>query len=228
MRPLYALDCSKNDEGCGQRLRLDRYPLQKLRIYPTDCDVWNVERWRPKKIEPSRRVTLVGSWRARASAMWTIDLFIPSPPHPISEILACFFAFPTPTIATPISPPLLVVYTQLNVNWIVITSFIHYINNMSFSGPIPELETVQEEKETRSNANVLFKKSKKRSFTILEQEEVIETSKSDYTPSITLIYRSFQLHYFYMTSWELVQLFLFLIQSVFNLLFYYTNEKVRL
>ena len=45
---------------------------------------------------------------------------------------------------------------------------------MSFYGPIPELETVQEEEETRSDANALFKRSKKRSFTILEQKEVIE------------------------------------------------------
>ena len=38
-----------------------------------------------------------------------------SPPHPISEILACFFAFFTPTIATPITTPILLVYTQLKV-----------------------------------------------------------------------------------------------------------------
>ena len=44
MRLPYALGCSTNDEGCGQRLRLDRYPLQKLRICPTGCDIWNVER----------------------------------------------------------------------------------------------------------------------------------------------------------------------------------------
>ena len=59
---------------------------------------------------------------------------------------------------------------------------------MSFYKPIPELETVQEEKETRSDANVSFKKSKKRSFIILKQKEVIETSESDYTSSITFIY----------------------------------------
>ena len=45
---------------------------------------------------------------------------------------------------------------------------------MSFSGPVPELEIVQEEKETRSDANALSKKLKKRSFTILKQKEVIE------------------------------------------------------
>ena len=98
---------------------------------------------------------------------------------------------------------------------------------MSFYGPVPELETVQEELETRSDANAPFKKSKKRSFTILKQKEVIETSESDYTSSITLIYRSFQLHYSYMTSWEPVQLFLFLIQSVLNLLLYHTNQKTQ-
>ena len=62
---------------------------------------------------------------------------------------------------------------------------------MSFYGPIPELETVQEEEETRSDANAPLKRSKKRSFTILKQKEVIETSGPDYTSSITLIYRSF-------------------------------------
>ena len=71
---------------------------------------------------------------------------------------------------------------------------------MSFYGPIPELETVQEEEETRSGANALLKRSKKRSFIILEQKEAIETSEPDYTSLITLIYRSFQLHYPYMTS----------------------------
>ena len=71
---------------------------------------------------------------------------------------------------------------------------------MSFYESIPELETVQEEKETRFNANALFKRSKKRSFIILKQKEVIETSEPDYTPFITSIYRSFQLYYSYMTS----------------------------
>ena len=96
---------------------------------------------------------------------------------------------------------------------------------MLFSGPIPELETVQEEKETRSDANAPFKRSKKQSFIILEQKKAIETLESDYIPSITLIYRSFQLYYSYMTSWEPVQLFLFFIQSILNLLFYHTNQK---
>ena len=71
---------------------------------------------------------------------------------------------------------------------------------MSFYELIPELEIVQEEKETRSDANALLKKSKKRSFTILKQKKAIETSEPDYTSFITLIYRSFQLHYPYMTS----------------------------
>ena len=98
---------------------------------------------------------------------------------------------------------------------------------MSFSGPIPELETVQEEEETRSGANAPFKRSKKRSFIILEQKEAIEASGSDYTPPITPIYRLFQLYYPYMTAWEPVQLFLFLIQSVLNLLLYHTNQKTQ-
>ena len=71
---------------------------------------------------------------------------------------------------------------------------------MSSCGPIPELETVQEELETRSDANAPFKRLKKRSFTILEQKEVIETSELNYTSSITPDYRSFQLYYVYMTS----------------------------
>ena len=99
---------------------------------------------------------------------------------------------------------------------------------MSFYGSIPELKTVQEEKETRFNANAPFKRSKKRSFTILKQKKVIETSKSDYTSFITFIYRSFQLHYSYITFWEPVQLFLFLIQSILNLLFYHTNQKAQI
>ena len=70
---------------------------------------------------------------------------------------------------------------------------------MSFYGPIPELETVQEEEETRSGANAPPKRSKKRSFIILKQKEAIETSGPDYTSFITLIYRPFQLHYLYMT-----------------------------
>ena len=71
---------------------------------------------------------------------------------------------------------------------------------MSFYGSIPELEIVQEEEETRSDANAPFKRSKKRFFTILEQKEAIETSEPDYTSFITPIHRSFQLHYPYMAS----------------------------
>ena len=67
-------------------------------------------------------------------------------------------------------------------------------------GLIPELETVQKELGTRSNANAPFKRSKKRSFTILKQKEAIETSKPNYTSFIIPDYRSFQLHYVYMTS----------------------------
>ena len=82
---------------------------------------------------------------------------------------------------------------------------------MSFYELISELETVQEEEKTYSDANTLFKRLKKRSFIILKQKEVIETSEPDYTSFITFIYRSFQLYYFYMTSWEFVHLFLFFI-----------------
>ena len=71
---------------------------------------------------------------------------------------------------------------------------------MSFYGLIPELETVQEEKETRSSTNAPFKRSKKQSFIILKQKEAIGTSEFDYISSITLIYWLFQLHYFYKTS----------------------------
>ena len=52
---------------------------------------------------------------------------------------------------------------------------------MSFYEFIPELETVQEEKKTRSGANTFFKRSKKQSVFILEQKKVIETLKLDYT-----------------------------------------------
>ena len=120
--------------------------------------------------------------------------------HSINKILACFFAFFISIIAILISLSLLVIYTQLNVNWIVITNFIHYINNMSFSEFISELKIVQEEKETRSDANVLFKRLKKWSFIILKQKEIIETLGSDYTSSITLIDLLFQLYYLYITS----------------------------
>ena len=42
-----------------------------------------------------------------------------------------------------------------------------------------------------------------------------------------LHYRPFQLHYVYMASWSPVQLFLFLIQSVFDLLLYHINQKAQ-
>ena len=71
---------------------------------------------------------------------------------------------------------------------------------MLFYKLIPELKTVQEEKKMRSDTNALFKRSKKRSFIILKQKEVIETSGSNYIPLITSIYRLFQLHHPYMIS----------------------------
>ena len=80
------------------------------------------------------------------------------------------------------------------------SSLLHHINIMSFSGPTPELAIVQEEEETRVGANVLISKSKKRRFPVSKQKKVIQTSGSDYTSSITSIYRSFQLHHAYMTS----------------------------
>ena len=99
---------------------------------------------------------------------------------------------------------------------------------MSFYELIPELETVQEELKTRSDANALSKRSKKRSFIILKQKEAIETSESNYTSSITPDYRPFQLRYIYMTSWSPVQLFLFLIQSILDLLLYHINQKTQI
>ena len=107
-------------------------------------------------------------------------------------------------------------------------SFIHYINNMSFYKSIPELKIVQEEKETRSDTNILFKRSKKRSFIILKQKEVIETSEPEYTSFITFIYRSYQLYYSYMAFWKFLQLFLFLIQLILNLLLYHMNQKAQI
>ena len=70
---------------------------------------------------------------------------------------------------------------------------------MSFSESTFELATVQEEKKTRADANALISKSKKRRFIVLKQKQTIQTSESDYTSSITSIYRSFQLHHAYMT-----------------------------
>ena len=71
---------------------------------------------------------------------------------------------------------------------------------MSFAESTSELVIVQKEKKTRVDANALISKSKKRRFTVLKQKKVIQTSESDYTSSITSIYRSFQLHHAYMTS----------------------------
>ena len=71
---------------------------------------------------------------------------------------------------------------------------------MSFSVSTSELIMVQKEKKTRVDANVFISKSKKRRFIVLKQKKVIQTSESDYTSSITSIYRSFQLHHAYMTS----------------------------
>ena len=95
---------------------------------------------------------------------------------------------------------------------------------MSFSGPTPELATVQEEEKTRAGANAPISKSKKRRFTVLEQKKAIQTPESDYTPPITSIYRPFQLHHAYMASWEPVQLFLFLLQPILDLLLHHTNQ----
>ena len=71
---------------------------------------------------------------------------------------------------------------------------------MSFAGPTPELATAQEEEETRADANAPISKSKKRRFTVLKQKKIIQTFESDYTFSITFIYRSFQLRHACMTS----------------------------
>ena len=71
---------------------------------------------------------------------------------------------------------------------------------MSFVESTFELIIVQEEKKTRVDANVFISKSKKRRFIVLKQKKIIQTSESDYTFSITFIYRSFQLHHVYMTS----------------------------
>ena len=108
------------------------------------------------------------------------------------------------------------------------SNLLHHINNMSFAESTSELVIVQEEKKTRVDANVFISKSKKRRFTVLKQKKVIQTSESDYTFSITFIYRSFQLHHAYMTSWKFVQLFLFLLQSIFDLLFHHINQKIHI
>ena len=98
-------------------------------------------------------------------------------------------------------------YSIINTSILVIaTSFessesclLHHINNMSFSESTFELVIVQKEKKTRVDANVLISKSKKRRFIVLKQKKIIQTFESDYTSSITFIYRSFQLRHAYMT-----------------------------
>ena len=107
------------------------------------------------------------------------------------------------------------------------SSLLHHLNSMSFSESTLELVIVQEEKKTRANANALISKSKKRRFIVLKQKQAIQTSESDYTSSITSIYRSFQLHHAYMASWEFVQLFLFLLQSILDLLLQHINQTTH-
>ena len=99
-------------------------------------------------------------------------------------------------------------------------------NNMSFVESTFQLIIVQKKKKTRVNANVFILKSKKRRFIVLKQKKIIQTLKFDYTSFITFIYRSFQLHHVYMTSWKFVQLFLFFLQSIFDLLFYHINQTI--
>ena len=98
---------------------------------------------------------------------------------------------------------------------------------MSFAESTLELVIAQEEKKTRVDANALISKSKKRRFIVLKQKKVIQTFEFDYTFFITFIYRSFQLHHACMTSWEFVQLFLFLLQSIFDLLLQHINQKIH-
>ena len=107
------------------------------------------------------------------------------------------------------------------------SSLLHYINNMSFVESTSELIIAQKEKKTRVDANALISKSKKRRFIVLKQKKVIQTFESDYTFSITFIYRSFQLHHVCMTFWKFVQLFLFLLQSILDLLFQHINQKTH-
>ena len=71
---------------------------------------------------------------------------------------------------------------------------------MSFNESTSQLEIVQEEFETRADANVLIKIFKKRTFIIAEQKKKINTSESAYTSSITSIRRSFELRHPYMIS----------------------------
>ena len=106
------------------------------------------------------------------------------------------------------------------------SNLLHHINIMSFFESTFELAIVQKEKKTRVDANALISKSKKRRFIVSKQKKVIQTFEFDYTFSITFIYRLFQLHHAYMTSWEFVQLFLFLLQSIFDLLFHHINQTI--
>ena len=99
---------------------------------------------------------------------------------------------------------------------------------MSFSESTFELIIVQKEKKTRANANAFISKSKKRRFIVLKQKQTIQTFEVDYTFFITFIYRSFQLHHVYMTSWKFVQMFLFFLQSIFDLLFHHINQKIHI
>ena len=108
------------------------------------------------------------------------------------------------------------------------SSLLHHINIMSFSESTSELAIVQEKKKTRVDANVFISRSKKRRFTVSKQKKVIQTFESDYTFSVTFIYRSFQLHHAYMTSWKLVQLFLFFLQSILDLLLHHINQKIHI
>ena len=62
---------------------------------------------------------------------------------------------------------------------------------MSFYEFVSKLKNVQKKLKTRSETNAFSQKSKKRSFIILEQKEIIEISKADYTSFITSIYRLF-------------------------------------
>ena len=107
------------------------------------------------------------------------------------------------------------------------SNLLHHINNMSFAESTSELIITQEEKKTRVDANAFISKSKKRRFIVLKQKKVIQTSEFDYTSSITSIYRSFQLCHACMTFWKFVQLFLFFLQSIFDLLFQHINQKTR-
>ena len=98
---------------------------------------------------------------------------------------------------------------------------------MSFNEFTPQLEIVQEELKTRSEANDLIKIFKKRIFIIAKQKKKINKFESAYTSSITSIRRSFELRHLYMISWSSVRLFLFLLQSILELLFHHINQKIQ-